>query len=235
VVVPALGTVVVTAGNVVVVTTGATSIANVIVAVAVPVVAPVAVIVTVAVDALVGVPDTTPVDELNDKPAGRVPVVTAYDTAPVKFAEANVVDAAIAVSAVPDTVCVAGVMAGAATIANVIVAVAVPVVAVAVIVTIALEAAVGVPDTTPVDELNNKPVGNVPLVTAYDTAPVKLDAVNAVDAVITVPLVPAIVWVAGKTSGGRVVLTVRAPVGVFGPSEAATIPEPLLARPIKRS
>lgn len=75
-----------------------------IVAVAVPVVAPVAVIVTVAVDIPVGVPDTTPVDGFNDKPAGRDPVVTAYETAPVKFDAIKSVDAVTALPVVPNTV-----------------------------------------------------------------------------------------------------------------------------------
>jgi hypothetical protein len=122
---------------------------------------------------------------------------------------------------------------GAATIAKVIVAVAVPaVVPLAVIVTVAVEAVVGVPDTTPVDELNNNPAGNVPLVTAYEIAPVKLLAVNAVEAEMAEFSVPAIVCVAGKTSGGRFALTVLAPTGLIGPSEAAIITDPLLARPI---
>ena len=107
-VVTAGAVVVVTPASAGVVTTGAASIANVIEAVAVPAVAPLAVIVTVAVEAAVGVPDTTPVDELNDKPAGRVPLVTAYDTEPVKFDAVNAVDEAIAVSAVPTICCVWG-------------------------------------------------------------------------------------------------------------------------------
>ena len=85
-------------------TTGAETIANVIVVVAVPAVAPLAVIVTVAVDAAVGVPDTTPVVELIESPAGSVPLVTAYVTAPVKFDAVKAVDAVIAAPAVPDSV-----------------------------------------------------------------------------------------------------------------------------------
>jgi hypothetical protein len=64
----------------------------------------VAVTVTVAVDAAVGVPLMTPVDELIDKPPGNVPLVTAYDTAPVKFVAVNADDAAIDEPTVPDTV-----------------------------------------------------------------------------------------------------------------------------------
>ena len=116
--------VVVTAGAVVdvttagagVVTTGAASIAKVIVAVALPNVAPLAVIVTVAVDAAVGVPDTTPVDELNDRPAGNVPLVTAYDTAPVKLLAINAVEAEIADFSVPEIFCAGGVKAPPMTI-----------------------------------------------------------------------------------------------------------------------
>jgi hypothetical protein len=52
-------------------------IAKVTAAVAEPDVAPVAVIVIVADEAAVGVPLITPVEELIDKPAGNVPVVTA--------------------------------------------------------------------------------------------------------------------------------------------------------------
>jgi hypothetical protein len=52
-------------------------IAKVTAAVAEPDVAPVAVIVIVADDAAVGVPLITPVEELIDKPVGKVPVVTA--------------------------------------------------------------------------------------------------------------------------------------------------------------
>jgi hypothetical protein len=46
----------------------------------------------------------TPVDELIDKPPGNVPLVTAYDTAPVKFVAVNADDAAIDEPTVPDTV-----------------------------------------------------------------------------------------------------------------------------------
>ena len=86
------------------------------------------------------------------------------------------------------------VVVAAATIAKVTVAVAVPAVApVAVIVTVADEAADGVPEITPVDGLNDKPAGNEPDVTAYDTKPVKLLAVYATDGVIAVPTVPGTV------------------------------------------
>ena len=57
--------------------TGAAAIVNVTVAVAVPLVAPVAVTVTEAVLAAVGVPETTPVPESIDNPAGNTPDVTA--------------------------------------------------------------------------------------------------------------------------------------------------------------
>jgi hypothetical protein len=67
-------------------------------------VAPVAVTVTISVESAVGVPDTTPVVEFNDSPAGSVPLVTAYVTAPVKFVGVKAVDAVIAVPAVPDSV-----------------------------------------------------------------------------------------------------------------------------------
>ena len=89
---------------------GAAAIANVIVAVADPAVAPVAVMVTVSVESAVGVPDTTPVVELNESPAGSVPLVTAYVTAPVKFTGVNAVEAVIAVPAVPEIVIVDGVI-----------------------------------------------------------------------------------------------------------------------------
>jgi hypothetical protein len=64
----------------------------------------VAVTVTVAVDAAVGVPLMTPVDELIDKPPGNVPLVTAYDTAPVKFVAVNADESMIDEPTVPDTV-----------------------------------------------------------------------------------------------------------------------------------
>ena len=92
----------------------------------------------------------------------------------------------------------------AATIEKVTVAVAEPAVPpVAVMVTVAVEAADGFPEMTPVDGLITKPVGRVPEVTAYDTEPVKLLAVNAVDAVIADPTVPEMVCVAGETDGGK--------------------------------
>ena len=66
------------------------------------------------------------------------------------------------------------VVAGAATIANVTVAVAEPAVApVAVIVTDAVDTADGVPLITPVDDEITRPAGNEPDVTAYDTEPAK--------------------------------------------------------------
>ena len=90
------------------------------------------------------------------------------------------------------------VIGDAATIANVTVAVAEPAVApVAVIVTDAVDAAVGVPLITPVDDEIARPAGNEPDVTAYDTEPVKLLSVNAVEAVIAEPTVPDTVCVAG--------------------------------------
>ena len=73
-------------------------------------VAPVAVIVIVSVDAVVGVPLTTPVDDEMTRPAGKVPEVTAYDTAPVKLLDVNAVVAAIAEPVVPETVWVEGVI-----------------------------------------------------------------------------------------------------------------------------
>jgi hypothetical protein len=79
----------------------------------------VAVIVTVADDAAVGVPLITPVDELIDKPAGNVPLVTAYVTAPVKLLGVNAVESVIAVPAVPDTVCDDGDTADAAYVKSV--------------------------------------------------------------------------------------------------------------------
>ena len=42
---------------------------------------------------------------------------------------------------------------------------------VAVIVIVADDATVGVPEITPVDELMERPAGNAPVVTAYDTEP----------------------------------------------------------------
>ena len=68
---------------------------------------------------------------------------------------------------------------------------------VAVIVTDAVDAAVGVPLITPVDDEIARPAGNEPDVTAYDTEPVKLLSVNAVEAVIAEPTVPDTVCVAG--------------------------------------
>jgi len=79
--------------------------ANVTVAVAEPAVAPVAVIVTVAEDAAVGVPLMTPVDELIDRPAGSVPLVTANDTAPVKLLGVKAAEAVNDSPAVPDRLC----------------------------------------------------------------------------------------------------------------------------------
>jgi hypothetical protein len=73
---------------------------------------------------------------------------------------------------------------------------------VAVIVIDAADPDVGVPDTTPVDELIDSPSGSVPPVTAYETAPVKSEGVNAVEGVIAVPAEPDTVWVVGKTDGG---------------------------------
>jgi hypothetical protein len=78
--VPPTGTVVVVV--VVEVVVGAAAIVKETVDVAVPNVEPVAVMVTELVDAADGVPEITPVDAFNDKPAGRVPVVTAYVTDP---------------------------------------------------------------------------------------------------------------------------------------------------------
>ena len=83
---------------------GAAAIAKVTVAVAEPAVAPVAVMVSVADQAADGVPEMTPVDGFITKPVGRVPEVTAYDTAPVKLLVVNAVDAMIAEPAVPEIV-----------------------------------------------------------------------------------------------------------------------------------
>ena len=86
-----------------VVVVAAATIAKVTVAVAVPAVAPVAVIVTVADEAADGVPEITPVDGLNDKPAGNEPDVTAYDTKPEKLVSVNDEELVIDVPTVPDT------------------------------------------------------------------------------------------------------------------------------------
>jgi len=53
-----------------------------------------------------------------------------------------------------------------------------------VIVIVSDEAAVGVPEITPVDVFNVNPAGSEPLVTAYVTVPVNPDPVNAEDGVI---------------------------------------------------
>jgi hypothetical protein len=67
-------------------TVGATyPILNETAAVALPDVAPVAVMVMLPVDPTVGVPETTPVDELIERPVGNEPFVTAYVTDPEKF------------------------------------------------------------------------------------------------------------------------------------------------------
>ena len=83
--------------------------------------------------------------------------------------------------------------------ANVTVAVAVSEPAVAVIVTVAVEAAVGVPEITPDDESSVKPAGSAP--DEYVTGPPKYDAVNAVDADNTEPTVPDNVCVDGLNEG----------------------------------
>jgi hypothetical protein len=86
------------------------------------------------------------------------------------------------------------VVVGAATIANVTDVVAVPDVApVPVTVIVADEEADGVPEMTPVVVFNDNPAGNVPLDTAYVTAPWKKFAESAVEEVIAVPAVPEIV------------------------------------------
>ena len=61
--------------------------------------------VTVAELAAVGVPDTTPELGSSDSPAGNVPLVTVYVTAPLKFVVEKGVEAVIAVFTVPLTVC----------------------------------------------------------------------------------------------------------------------------------
>lgn len=82
-------------------------------------------------------------------------------------------------------------------IVNVIVAVADSAPDEPVTVTLADEAVLGVPDTTPVAWLICSPLGNEPLVTVYVTAPVKPVGVNAVDGDIAVPDVPDTVCVLG--------------------------------------
>jgi len=135
---------------------------------AVPDVESVAVMVTDAADwTAVGVPDTTPVAASMLSPAGSVPDVTAYVTGAVRPVGVNAVVDVIAAFTDEDTVCVEGEMDSARTV-KVMVAVAVPVPEpVAVMVTAAADcAAVGVPDTTPVDALSDRPAGSVPDVTA---------------------------------------------------------------------
>jgi hypothetical protein len=82
--------------------------AKVIVALAVPAVAPAPLIVTVPVLAAVGVPEMTPVFASSESPAGSVPLVTEYVTAPLKLVVAKATESVMAVFTVPLTVCVDG-------------------------------------------------------------------------------------------------------------------------------
>ncbi len=67
------------------------------------------------------------------------------------------------------------------------------------IVIVAVDAAVGVPEITPVDEFNTRPVGNVPDKTEYETVwPAKYVAEKAVDGVIGEFRGPEIVCVEGE-------------------------------------
>ena len=86
-------------------TLGATAeIANVTEVVADPAVAPVPVTVIVLEEEAVGVPEITPVEELTDRPAGRVPEVTAYVTVPVKLDAVIVHELEIALFTEPEIV-----------------------------------------------------------------------------------------------------------------------------------
>jgi hypothetical protein len=82
-------------------TIAAWTILNVSVTSADPNVAPVAVIVSVADDVAAGTPEMTPVDESIERPLGRVPEVTAYDTEPEKPTGERAADALTAVPTVP--------------------------------------------------------------------------------------------------------------------------------------
>jgi hypothetical protein len=65
-------------------------------------------IVTVVVLLAVGVPETTPVLDASERPAGKVPLVTEYVTAPLKFVVVKAVELVMAVLTDPLTVCVDG-------------------------------------------------------------------------------------------------------------------------------
>lgn len=144
------------------------------VAVAVPgdVPAPVPVIVTVLADCdVVGVPETTPVEVSRLRPAGSVPDVTENVTGVVSPEAVNAVVAEMAVFTVAEMLCDDGERDAAVVTVNEMVAVAVKgvpaVESVPVIVTTAADwTVVGVPDTTPVEALRDKPAGNAPDVTA---------------------------------------------------------------------
>ena len=79
-------------------------IANVTFVVALPEVDPVPVIVIVLDEACVGVPEITPVEEFRESPVGSDPVVTEYETVPVKFDEEILEEFVIAEFTVPEIV-----------------------------------------------------------------------------------------------------------------------------------
>ena len=111
--------------------------------------------------AVVGVPDTTPVDELTLKPSGSVAVNTGVVE---KFAGTSVAVSVILVPTTAVMLCVVGVRAGVGAAVTTIVIAELAVCAPAVAVTVYVAdgvAVVGVPDTTPVDELTLKPSGSV--------------------------------------------------------------------------
>jgi hypothetical protein len=147
----------------------------------------------------------------------------------VKFVAVNADDAWITVPAVPDTVSVAGVIA-AWTMANVTVAVAPTAPSLAVTVTVAVEAAVGVPEITPVEESSDNPAGNDPVGTEYVMVPGMFAGVKAVDAVTAEPTVPEMVCVDGVTDDD-VVNVLPAPCEVRAMARILPLP---MANPVNR-
>lgn len=145
--------------------------------------------------ASVGVPDSTPVDELKVNPAGNAGAMTKYSL--LKPVSVYAVVAVIAAPTRPVTVCEAGEMVAVPVTVMVMVAVAdvAPSVAVTVYVA-ATAAAVGVPVTTPVDVLSERPAGSDGEM-ANTRVPVMPVDVYAVVAVIAVPTVALTVWAAG--------------------------------------
>ena len=108
----------------------------------------------------VGVPVTTPVDAFKVSPAGNGGL-TLKVLVPVTFAAVKAVVAVMAVPTRAVMVCVAGLIVGTEAIVSRIVAFVklVPSAAVTTNV-VAATAAVGVPESTPVAELNDSPAGS---------------------------------------------------------------------------